>query len=602
MVSRIVPTDLHACGGEETEDVPTHVALPLEGGIENHVVLETGCLPDGVLLPEKWFVVSDGEVPILELHFNHENGFRQLRTRQYCLALPDNWTSAAPYTGDLHLCDVVSSEYTEEMFTPKGCVWFKNTLFFPCDVAILDTDGEEHGLIGCNDRLVGVDTNGDPIVASKSVDSNKWRVLGREFDDRPIKILFDHSGIPLFCFNTKIMRWSCDEELVEFESKRSWENFIIDHPVERTPTSRLMLFHPGEVVVLYAHTLTKKEVVWRPPPGSCITCADYYKNDLVVCVWNGKRSAMHRWKPKAVNRKCRKRSRVDTEVNTGKAALMSAPIFAVRFNSQSEIVWGGNMGFQGNLPLISGSSSYSHVALEKRPEWCVVEIVGSADHLIVMTPEHAYPLNDLGSPLECMRVPIRGQRAVCPDGPPKTRFCGMYWGDHVEVDDSNKLKLKGSDLCACDSGLEYQHCCQKFHSDPIISECDTDDDHHVFLATVPRFAKVQHLLGIEDLEMNETTVKRFGRKTFNPNRGHFMVSGQGSTRLINDRQLCARHASHYSILKVPVTVYAHTIVHVVPRGNRNGKKLRPEPCGVVCTISEEGQQTGIMSLHYGWEQ
>ena len=643
-----VPTNLRQCGSKTTTEAPRLVALPWKGGIEEHVVLETSSLPDEVIFPEAWPVCNiDEAVPILELDFNHENGFRQLRARQYCLLLPDDIGPSSAC--DLSLCDVISTAYQEESFTPKGCVWYDHTLLFRCHTAILDSEGYEHGMLGCNDCLVGVDTDGNPVVASKTklregdrvgakcndwtryyegkitrannngtydikLENNdcirnvekhclrprrtRWRVLDREFDGCPKKVLFDHEGIPLFCFPERIVRWSSPEDdPVELVARGGslWESFTIDHPVEggRVTSSRIMACRPGEVGVFYAHNLSQKGNVWNPPRGF-ITCADYYRNDLAVGVWDGQTSTIHRWTVKAANRKS-KRPRTDTEVISA-----PAPIFAVRFNMLGEIVWGGNMGFQGNVPLTSSPSTYSHTPLQTHPEWCVVEIVGAPDLLIVMTPEHAYPANALDStPLEYMRCPIRGLRALCPPGPPKVRFCGMYWGKKIELNNSEKVKLKESDPCVCDSGLYYRDCCKKFHSEPIISECDTGSDTHVFLATVAKYVNVQHLLGIVELEMNERTIKHFGRNTtFNPNRGHFMVSGLGSMRLINDRQLCARKSSHYSMLKSPVTVRAHTVVHVVPRGNRNGRRLRPEPCGVVCTFNGKGE---IMSLEYGWK-
>ena len=101
-----------------------------------------------------------------------------------------------------------------------------------------------------------------------------------------------------------------------------------------------------------------------------------------------------------------KRRRVDTEVHS----FEGAPVLAVRFNSLNEIVWGGNMGFKGNLPLQAGDDVAPDYALFRREELdcCVVEIVGPSDDLIVMTPQHAFRVSDIDTPIDCMRCPIRG--------------------------------------------------------------------------------------------------------------------------------------------------------------------------------------------------
>ena len=134
-------------------------------------------------------------------------------------------------------------------------------------------------------------------------------------------------------------------------------------------------------------------------------------------------------------------------------------------------------------------------------------------------------------------------------------------------------------------GSCLQECCEKLHSEPIISTVDTKDDDHVYLATVGRHVMTQHLLELVPLELNEDTVKRFGKSTFNPNIGYFMVSGLGSMRLVNDRQLCARRAS--TLLHAQSTHYG-----ALPRSRARGTS-KPEEwdkataCPVWCDVHDQ---------------
>ena len=69
---------------------------------------------------------------------------------------------------------------------------------FPWRSDIGDPDGVSHGGLGCNDRLVGVDHDEKPVVASNH--DGVWKVLGKDFEACPKKVLFDHEGPPSFVF------------------------------------------------------------------------------------------------------------------------------------------------------------------------------------------------------------------------------------------------------------------------------------------------------------------------------------------------------------------------------------------------------------------
>ena len=230
----------------------------MERGLQ-HLVVEVRQLA-AVELPSVWPVCEKGELHILELDFNSENGFRKLRSREFCLVVPHGWTfDTAAQKPHLPLCDIVDSEYMEESFTVKGCMWYNTTIMFPWRSDIGDPDGVSHGGLGCNDRLVGVDHDEKPVVASNH--DGVWKVLGKDFEACPKKVLFDHEGAPIFCFSEKIVRSSLTGQRTELRAGRKGhdveENFTIDYPSRELTSSRIMMWHRGEVSVYYAHNFTK---------------------------------------------------------------------------------------------------------------------------------------------------------------------------------------------------------------------------------------------------------------------------------------------------------------------------------------------------------
>ena len=86
-----IATNLKTSGSRVTTTRPRLVALPWEGGIEEHQVVETHTLEGAVELPVEWPDCGEGHMPILELDFNAEDGFRRLRVRDQCLVLPETW-------------------------------------------------------------------------------------------------------------------------------------------------------------------------------------------------------------------------------------------------------------------------------------------------------------------------------------------------------------------------------------------------------------------------------------------------------------------------------------------------------------------------------